>query len=191
MEPKPATGGTGSGSHSPTRPKNPSTSDAKALRPDILDTSLPSMQMKDWYKKWTNYMMVSGWCQEGNKRTKLAYLCTVVSDEIHTAINYDSITTEARAIHEIKTYLNEAVIPLTLQHLEMLRYKPPSVQSQTLTTQHLIQMFRECEGFAMTPEETMMMTLINQGHSNSKSRNLSFKKHNKSTYAGKEISRDE
>ena len=117
IEPKPAAGGTGSGHHSPTRTKNPSTSDAKALCPDILDTSLPSMQMKDWYKKWTNYMQASGWGQEGNERTKLAYLCTVVSDEICMVINYDSITTEARAIHEIKTYLNEAVIPITLQGL--------------------------------------------------------------------------
>ena len=147
-EPKPATGGTGSGHHSPTRTKPPSTSDAKALRPDILDTSLPSMQMKDWYKKWTNYMQASGWGQEGNERTKLAYLRTVVSDQIRTAINYNSVTTEAKAIHEIKTYLNMAVIPVTLQRLEMLQYKPPSGQSQTVTTQHLIQMFRECEGFA-------------------------------------------
>ena len=69
-------------------------------------------------------MQASGWGQEGNERTKLAYHCTLVSDKIHTAINYDSITTEARAIHEIKTYLNEAVILLTLQRLEMLRYKP-------------------------------------------------------------------
>ena len=46
-EPKPATGGTGSSHHSPTRTKPPSTSDAKALRPDVLDTNLPSMQMKD------------------------------------------------------------------------------------------------------------------------------------------------
>ena len=115
VEPKPAAGGTGSGPHSPTRPKNPSTSDAKALRPDILDTSLPSIQMKDWYKKWTNYMQASGWGQEGNERTKLAYLCTVVSDEIRTAVNFDSLTTEARAIHEIRTYLDDAVIPLTLQ----------------------------------------------------------------------------
>ena len=102
-EPKPATGGTGSGHHSPTRTKHPSTSDAKALHPDVLDTSLPSMQMKDWYKKLANYIQASGWGQEGNERTKLAYLCTVVSDEIRTAIYYDSITTEARAIHEIKT----------------------------------------------------------------------------------------
>jgi len=85
----------------------------------------------------------------------------VVSDEIRTAINYDSITTEARAIHEIKTYLNEAVIPLTLERLEMLCYKPPSGQSQTVTTQHLIQMFRECKGFAMTPEETIIIVMLN------------------------------
>ena len=77
----------------------------------------------------------------------------MVSDEIRTAINFDSMTTLARAIHEIKTYLNMAVIPLTLQRLEMLCYKPPSGQSQTVTTQHLIQMFRECEGFKMTPEK--------------------------------------
>ena len=98
-------------------------------------------------------MLASGWGQEGNERTKLAYLHTVVSDEIHTAINYDAITMEARAIHDIKTYLNDAVIPLTLQRLEMLRYKPPAGQSQTVTTQHLVQMFRECEGFAMTPAD--------------------------------------
>ena len=93
VEPKPAAGGTGSGPHPPTRPKNPSTYDAIALCPDILDTSLSSMQMKDWYKKWTNYMQASGLGQEGNERTKLAYLRTVVSDEICTAINYDSMTT--------------------------------------------------------------------------------------------------
>ena len=73
-ETKPGTGGAGSRHHSPTRPKNPSTSDAKALRPDILETSLPSMQMKDWYRKWTNYMEVSRWGQDGNQKTKLAYL---------------------------------------------------------------------------------------------------------------------
>ena len=73
------------------------------------------MQMKDWYRKWTNYMEASGWGQDGNQKTKLAYLHTEVSDEICTAINYDSITIEAKAIHEIKTYLNMAVIPLTLQ----------------------------------------------------------------------------
>ena len=70
----------------------------------MLETSLPSMQMKDWYRKWTNYMEASGWGQEGNHKTQLAYLHTVVSDEMRTAINFDSMTTVARAIHEIKTY---------------------------------------------------------------------------------------
>ena len=80
---------------------------------------------------------------------------------IRTTINFDSMTTVARAIHEIKTYLNMAVIPLTLQRLEMLCYKPPSGQSQTVTTQHLIQMFCECEGFTMTPEETLIICMLN------------------------------
>merc|ERR1712163_101734 len=106
-------------------------------------------------------MMVSRWGTDGNDRTKLAYLRTVVSDEIRTAVNFDSLTTEARAIHEIRTYLDDAVIPLTLQRLEMLQYKPPSGQSQTVPTQHLIQMFRECEGFAMTPEETLIICMLN------------------------------
>ena len=52
-------------------------------------------------EKWMNYMEASGWGQEGNHKTQLAYLCTVVSDEIRTAINFDSMTTVARAIHEI------------------------------------------------------------------------------------------
>ena len=102
------------------------------------------MQMKDWYRKWTNYMEASGWGQGENHRTQLAYLRTVVSDEIRTAINFDGMTTVARAIHEIKKYLNMAVMPLTLQGLEMLRYKPPAGQPQTVTTQLLVQMFREC-----------------------------------------------
>ena len=75
---KPETGGVESRPHSPTRPKNPSTSDAKALRPNTWETSLPSMQMKAWFKKWTNYMRASGWGQEENHETQLVYLCTVV-----------------------------------------------------------------------------------------------------------------
>ena len=70
-EEKPETGARAR-AHSPVRPKNPSTTDAKALRPDMLETSLPSMQMKDWYRKWTNYMEASGWGQGGNHRTQLA-----------------------------------------------------------------------------------------------------------------------
>ena len=49
-ERKPKTGARTRG-HSPDRTKNVSTTDAKALRPEMLETSLPSMQMKDWYRK--------------------------------------------------------------------------------------------------------------------------------------------
>ena len=61
-EKKPETGARTRG-HSPDRPKNVSTTDAKALCPEMLETTLPSMQMKDWYRKWTNYMEASGWGQ--------------------------------------------------------------------------------------------------------------------------------
>ena len=54
-----------------------------------------------------------------------------------------------------------AVMPLTLQRLEMLHYKAPAGQSQTMTTQTLVQMFRESEGFTMTPEETLIICMLN------------------------------
>ena len=71
---------------------------------------------------------------------KLTYLRTVVSDEIRTAIDFDGMRTVANALHKIRKYLNIVVMPLTLQRLEMLRYKPPAGQSQTVTTQSMIQM---------------------------------------------------
>ena len=54
-----------------------------------------------------------------------------------------------------------AVMPLTLQQLEMLRYKPPAGQSQTVTTQSVIQMFREANGFDITPKEILIICLLN------------------------------
>ena len=54
-----------------------------------------------------------------------------------------------------------AVMPLTLLCLEMLCYKSPAAQSQTVTTQLLVHMFRECEGFDMTPEETLIICMLN------------------------------
>ena len=54
-----------------------------------------------------------------------------------------------------------AVIPLTLQRLEMLCYKPPAGQSQTMTTQTLVQMFGESEAFTMTREETLIICMLN------------------------------
>ena len=67
----------------------------------MLDTSLSSTQMKDWYRKWDNYKEASGWGQGDNHKTQLVYLQTVVSDEIRTPINFDGIRTVANAIHEI------------------------------------------------------------------------------------------
>ena len=54
-----------------------------------------------------------------------------------------------------------AVMPLTLQRLEIWHYKPPAGQSQTMTTQTLVQMFHEAECFAITPEETLIICMLN------------------------------
>ena len=80
----------------------------------MLETSLPSMQMKDWYHKWDNYQCPSGWGQGDNHKTQLAYLRTVVSDKMRTAINFNGMRTVVNALHEIRKYLNIAVMPLTL-----------------------------------------------------------------------------
>ena len=45
---KPETKGPRTRGHSPDKNKNVSTTDAKALRPEMLDTSIHSMQMNDW-----------------------------------------------------------------------------------------------------------------------------------------------
>ena len=39
--------------------------------------------------------------------------------------------------------------------------KPPAGQSQTMTTQTLVQMFHESEGFTMTLEETLIICKLN------------------------------
>ena len=51
-----------------------SINDAKSLKHDLLETSMPPLQIKDWYKKWDNYQLTSGWGQGDNHRTQLAYL---------------------------------------------------------------------------------------------------------------------
>ena len=33
-----------------------STTDAKSLNPDILETSMPQLSIKNWYRSWDNYM---------------------------------------------------------------------------------------------------------------------------------------
>ena len=65
--------------------------------------------------------MASGWEQGDNHKTQLAYLCTCVSDEIRTAINFDSVRTVQNALHHIKEYLDMAIMPLNLQQLKVLR----------------------------------------------------------------------
>ena len=53
-----------------------STNDAKSLKPELSETNLPPLQIKDWYRKWENYQLASGWGQGENHRTQLAYLHT-------------------------------------------------------------------------------------------------------------------
>ena len=135
--------------------------DAKGLKPEMLEPTLPPLQMKDWYRKWENYQLAGGWGQGDNHRTQLAYLCTCVSDEIRTAINFDSVRTEQNALHQIKEYLDMAIMPLNLQRLEVLRYSLPTRQSQTVTTQTIVQMFREANGFDLNPNEVLIICLLN------------------------------
>merc|ERR1711989_177990 len=52
-------------------------------------------------------------------------------------------------------------MPLSLQRVEMLHYRPPQGQSQSATTQTIIQMFRECSGFDITPQEVLIICLLN------------------------------
>ena len=43
----------------------------------------------------------------------------------------------------------------------MLRYSPSSGQSQSATTQTIIQMFREASGFKITPNKVLIICLLN------------------------------
>ena len=46
-----------------------STNDAKPLKPETLETSLPPLQIKNWYRTWDNYMIASGWGHGENYHT--------------------------------------------------------------------------------------------------------------------------
>ena len=37
-----------------------STSDAKGLKPDVLETSMPQLTIKNWFKCWDKYCHASG-----------------------------------------------------------------------------------------------------------------------------------
>ena len=43
----------------------------------------------------------------------------------------------------------------------MVRYRPPQGQSQTLTTQMVIQMFQEAQFWDVVPEQIMKVILLN------------------------------
>ena len=96
-----------------------STNDAKSLKPETLETSLPPLQIKNWYRTWDNYMIASGWGHGENHHTQLAYLRTCVSDEIRTAIDLDNLRTVQNALHHIKEYMMNSVMPLNLQRIEL------------------------------------------------------------------------
>ena len=63
-------------------PDKVSTNDAKSLKPDMLETTMPPLQIKNWYRMWDNYMVASGWGHGDNHRMQLAYLRTCISEEI-------------------------------------------------------------------------------------------------------------
>ena len=76
-------------------------------------------------------------------------------------MNFDSVRTVQNALHMIKEYLNMAIMPLTLQRVKVLRYCPPAGQSQTVTTQTIVQMFHEVSGFVITPNKVLITCLLN------------------------------
>ena len=130
-----------------------STSDAKGLKPEVLDTSMPQLTIKNWYKSFDNYRHASGWGQGDNHKTQLAYLRMCLSEEIRTAIDFDNLETVDKALHDIKTYMVSSVMILTLQRLDLFRYSPPQGQSQSATTQTVVELFRNCDGFKIKPEK--------------------------------------
>ena len=84
-----------------------------------------------------------------------------LSEEIRTAVDFDNIRTVDRAIFDIRAYMTSSVMPLTLQRLDLFRYSPPQGQSQSATTQTVVELFRNCEGFSITPEEVLIICLLN------------------------------
>merc|ERR1712115_477441 len=57
--------------------------------------------------------------------------------------------------------MKSSVMLLTLQRIELFRYSPPQGQSQSATTQTIVELFRGCDGFAITPEEVLIICLLN------------------------------
>ena len=74
---------------------------------------------------------------------------------------FNHLLTVAEAMEAIRQYLEMAVMPLTLRRLEVLCYKPPAGQTQTVTTQTVVQMFREARMWEQTPDDLMKAILLN------------------------------
>ena len=106
-------------------------------------------------------MHASGWEQGEDHKTQMAYLRMCLSEEIRTAIDFDNLRTVDRAIFAIREYMTSSVMPLTLQRLDLFRYSPPQGQSQSATTQMVVELFRGCDGFAIKPEEVLIICLLN------------------------------
>ena len=138
-----------------------STNYAKSLKPEMLETTMPPLQIKNWYHMWDNYMVALGWGHGENHRTQLAYLRTCISEEIHTVIDFNNLRTVNNSLFLIKDYMKSSVMLLILQRIELLCYNPLQGQSQSATTQTIIQMFRECSSFEITPAEVLMICLLN------------------------------
>merc|ERR1712120_18596 len=64
-------------------------------------------------------------------------------------------------LYDIKNYMASSVMQLTLQRLDLLRYSPPQGQSQSQTTQTVVELFRNCDGFNIKPEEVLIICLLN------------------------------
>merc|ERR1712120_19344 len=64
-------------------------------------------------------------------------------------------------LYDIKNYMASSVMQLTLQRLDLLRHSPPQGQSQSQTTQTVVELFRNCDGFNIKPEEVLIICLLN------------------------------
>merc|ERR1712240_950396 len=63
--------------------------------------------------------------------------------------------------YDIRAYMTSSVMPLTLQRWDLFRYTPPPGQSQSATTQKVVELFRNCKGFSITPDEVLIICLLN------------------------------
>ena len=61
--------------------------DAVALKPEMLETSMSSLQINTWFDDFMNYRFASGWSQ-GLQHVQKGYLKNIISDEIRIAVDF-------------------------------------------------------------------------------------------------------